>query len=772
MKKFQLPLILPFIFLFLHGAHSQTFTLSGTVRDQATGEPLIAANIRIEGTSRGTITNSQGFYRLSLERGSYVVVYSFIGYKQDTLRLTLDRPVGYNARLEASPIEMAEFLVTNEDPAMSIMRKVIENKKRWIEQLRSYEFEAFTRQVLRRDTAIAMITESYSTGYWRKGDTLREVIKQKRQTENVPGTMNAAAVGGIVNFYDDEVRFAGYRFVGPTSVEAFDYYNFKLEKTRMRDGVPTYTIRLLPKSRITPLFYGTVNVVGDSYALVGVEVIPNEAFSLPLFTKLELQYGQQFALYEKRFWMPVDIRLTGSFELSIVGFSFPGIGIEQTSSIYDYKINPELSDTIFKKQRRIDLPDAAKLDSSFWAQHDVLPLTSEEQHAYRTLDSTQTMEKQFQPSGPLAWLNSGGASYLQYAKLRFNRVEGLLLGANVKRDSVTDWLSLSGSAAYGFSDKRGSFGLGAEVFLDSLRRYSVGIEGYKELDHIPDEGFYDDIAILVGTLFGKSDYRDYFYSKGWRIWLGARPIHRLTLRLTYQNEDERTARQQTDYSFFYRSDWYRPNPPIADGTMRSLKLTARYGDEPVPLGLIAQDFAELDVEHSEQGILSSAYDYTRAVVRGEIHVQTYSKRLLFAPTLSLRLTAGTSSGEPPPQRLFSLESTYDGFGPFGVLRGGGVKEFTGDRFVVFSLEHNFRNTPFLILNIPFLYKNGIELIIHGTAARSWSSSPLPFGRTTDGWYTEAGFGISRILGLFRLDYTYRFAHPRNAFVSLGVAQLL
>jgi hypothetical protein len=72
----------------------------------------------------------------------------------------------------------------------------------------------------------------------------------------------------------------------------------------------------------------------------------------------------------------------------------------------------------------------------------------------------------------------------------------------------------------------------------------------------------------------------------------------------------------------------------------------------------------------------------------------------------------------------------------------------------------------------FSHKNGIELIVHGTAARSWSKSPLPFGRTTDGWYTEAGFGISRILGLFRLDYTYRFANPRNSFISLGVAQLL
>jgi hypothetical protein len=101
-----------------------------------------------------------------------------------------------------------------------------------------------------------------------------------------------------------------------------------------------------------------------------------------------------------------------------------------------------------------------------------------------------------------------------------------------------------------------------------------------------------------------------------------------------------------------------------------------------------------------------------------------------------------------------------------------VKEFSGHRFNLLSVEHNFRNTPVLMTGIPFLYKSGIELMAQGTFARSWSSSPLPFGRTTNGWYSEAGLGLSRFFGLFRLDYTYRFSDPLNSFVSPGVAQLL
>jgi len=283
--------LIAFLYLVFSGVGAaQTFTLHGTVRDASNATALPSANVRVEGTSKGTVANSLGVYHLSLEKGEHTLIFSFIGYRSDTLRISIDKPTEYNASLQPTPIQMNEVLITSEDPAVGIMRRVIEYKKRWTEALKSYEFEAFTRLVMRRDTAIAMIAESYTTGYWRKGDTLREVVKQKRKTENIPG-MNAIAVGGtVVNFYDDDVFFVGFRFVGPASVEAFDYYDFKLEKTRVRDDKPIYTIRLLPRTKLSPLFKGTIDVVGDVYALVGVSISPNEAFAVPFVSKMDIKY--------------------------------------------------------------------------------------------------------------------------------------------------------------------------------------------------------------------------------------------------------------------------------------------------------------------------------------------------------------------------------------------------------------------------------------------------------------------------------------------------
>jgi hypothetical protein len=56
---------------------------------------------------------------------------------------------------------------------------------------------------------------------------------------------------------------------------------------------------------------------------------------------------------------------------------------------------------------------------------------------------------------------------------------------------------------------------------------------------------------------------------------------------------------------------------------------------------------------------------------------------------------------------------------------------------------------------------------------STTSNQLPFTvRTTDGWFKEAGFGVSRILGLIRADFTWRLGDVGNRFFfSLSMADI-
>jgi hypothetical protein len=243
------------------------------------------------------------------------------------------------------------------------------------------------------------------------------------------------------------------------------------------------------------------------------------------------------------------------------------------------------------------------------------------------------------------------------------------------------------------------------------------------------------------------------------------------MSLGFTSERHSTVAKRTDFSLLGASRPFRENPPVDDGNLRAIRVDLRVGDEPSPFDLLGGNRMEVSVEHATPSIARSDFTFTRYSGVASATIPTIGRGLLFRPNLRLRLAAGASAGTLPPQRFFDLESGYSGEGPFGVLRGAGVKEFGGAGYISISAEHNFRTLPFLALGIPFLYENSIELVVHGAAGRSWGKNGVP-SNTTGGWYYEAGFGVSRILDLFRVDFTWRLAEPTNVLLSFGVAQLL
>ncbi len=735
--------------------------------------PLPSATVRVAGTGRGTITNVDGYYVLRLPPGPVQLVFSYVGYLTDTVAVAMSADRTLNITLRPIAIELQEIVVTSEDPAYRIMRKVIENKHRWRDSLRSYQFKAFTRQILRRDTVIASITESFTHGYWRAGDTLREVVLQKRQTENIPLRMNFAIVGQIQNFYDDEIEFLGFRFVGPTSPDAFDYYRFRLLSVKEADGVPLYEIQVEPNSRVVPLFAGTLMVIGDIFALAGIDVTPNEAFVVPFVSDLSIRYAQGFSQYAGIFWMPTDIRVQGSVEVGIVGLSLPRVGFEQTSTIYEYMINSSVPDSMFVKPVLTSSPEAAAFDSTFWKENEVLPLSQEEQQAYESLDSTQTLQKQFAPSGPLTSLGGGGLPGLEYLDIRFNRVEGLFLGGKISVDTLAEWLGVSAKVGYGTADHRWKYSLGGKVRMSRVGRLAAGLDIYDDIAHVPDELPLDGFGVALTSLIAKNDPRDYYAVRGFSPYVEGMPLRDWLVRLRYRDESHRSVSQHTDYSFFYRSRSYRPQPEIDEGRLRSFLIETRLGDEPVPFDITSRDFLEVEFEASPGSAVGSDYSFRWLSARGEYHVADFLTRNLFPPTLTLRASAGAAWGDLPLQRVFSVPSSVMGFGPLGVLRGSRVREFGGKTYALVSVEQNFRSVPFLLLDIPFLYKNSIEVLVHGSVARSWAGADSALaGLESGGWYGEAGFGIGKIFGFIRCDVTYRFFQPSRFVFTVALSRII
>ncbi len=68
----------------------QRASISGYIRDAQTGETLLGATVRIDGSSRGAATNTSGYYTIpSLNAGTYTIVAAYIGFRDDVRELTL-----------------------------------------------------------------------------------------------------------------------------------------------------------------------------------------------------------------------------------------------------------------------------------------------------------------------------------------------------------------------------------------------------------------------------------------------------------------------------------------------------------------------------------------------------------------------------------------------------------------------------------------------------------------------------------------------------------
>mgnify|MGYP006272635395 FL=1 len=260
--------------------------IRGTVTDAATGEPLPSATVQVEETYQGTITNQHGRYTLEVDALPVTVVVRFIGYETAQRRVSPTDPKLQDLTLALSSVEMGEVVVTGEDFAENVMRKVIERKQAWWDSLRSYQAAAYSRYTIANDTGIVAIAESQSDAFYRRGEGMREVVHSRRRTANFDVDAIPAA-SSIENLYADNVPLFGHELVGITHPDAVDRYAFTLDSVRARDGKRVYDIRVEPDSRTMVGFRGQVSVLDSAYAVIDARLEPSRAVRFP--TGLDLR---------------------------------------------------------------------------------------------------------------------------------------------------------------------------------------------------------------------------------------------------------------------------------------------------------------------------------------------------------------------------------------------------------------------------------------------------------------------------------------------------
>lgn len=87
-------------------------TLSGHIYDGLTGEELIGVNIYVIGQKTGTVSNSYGFYSITLPAGQYELGYSYVGYTSCERKINLNSDQNMNVELFPALKQIDEIQVT------------------------------------------------------------------------------------------------------------------------------------------------------------------------------------------------------------------------------------------------------------------------------------------------------------------------------------------------------------------------------------------------------------------------------------------------------------------------------------------------------------------------------------------------------------------------------------------------------------------------------------------------------------------------------------
>jgi TonB-dependent receptor len=122
MKVFRIPLLFLIVIQLCssHAARADApVTLSGTVKDAKSGEPLPGANIVLVGTGIGAATDVNGRYIIrGIPAGDYPVKVSFVGYRTYESKLTIDpsasRAMVKDFRLLPAAIQGDEIVISGQ----------------------------------------------------------------------------------------------------------------------------------------------------------------------------------------------------------------------------------------------------------------------------------------------------------------------------------------------------------------------------------------------------------------------------------------------------------------------------------------------------------------------------------------------------------------------------------------------------------------------------------------------------------------------------------
>ena len=404
-------------------AQAQSRSVGGTVIDSVTNKPMEYIAVYMEKTSIGCVTNYDGEFYLNDNSGKNVLVVDAVGYKTRRIVLKPGHATGMKIKLQPESIRLEGAIVKpkkekytkKENPAVALIRKVIENKdKNRIEstgyfksdyhekltlslddynpdlekkkKLRFVEQHIDTSEITGKPILTFSIREKICDYYYRKSPHAEKTIQKAVRHHGIDEELDRN--GGLtatldqlftgVDIFDNEVAFIANRFVSPiSSTLATAYYKYYIMDTVKVDNVPCIDLAFVPFNSQSFGFTGRIYITNDgNYSVKKVQLNFPSSSNINWIDKLRID--QTFEQTEEGYWALT--REDSYVNLTILEGS-QGIFAHQTRSFDNFVVGEEklADDPAYKIDGPTQvMPDAKMYDDEYWKANRITSLNNRE----------------------------------------------------------------------------------------------------------------------------------------------------------------------------------------------------------------------------------------------------------------------------------------------------------------------------------------------------------------------------------------------------------
>lgn len=789
------------------------FQINGIVTD-SNNKPLPFATITTS-DNNNTITDVDGKFTLNSSVKANHFLVSYIGFQTKTIEI-VDQKKFYSVSLSLKTDDLKEVIVSNENPALTIIRKVIANKDKNNPQkkLNSFQYKSYNKLIVTAnpDSIDGRIDSSAAYKDFDKKRInidssdykFKEIISKQHlfQTEKISqyqfgnnklketilGTKMAGFKQPIyeviafnlqsISIYGAKYELFETKYENPISNGAPASYNYKLLDTVNIKGRDTYMIYFKNKQkRKSSGLEGVLYIDQENFAVAkavmrikGVlDISGIHEFEYVPSEKIWFQSNTTFRIVKGK--NDDDIKILGGtiqFDGDVEDNFEPR---KKSASDFTYLLSESNNfDIHYNTKEPIKNPalyieikdDASKKPEEFWNEYRKESLDLKSQKTYQLLDSISIKKRIENRLGLGRKIINGyfpiGPVDLDLKKIiSFNNYEGFRLGlGGITNDKFSKNFRIEGYSAYGTKDGELKYSLGTGVLLD--KNTNTWINGY----------YTDDVREIASTVFAvdKRVFKIYdprpinistFYKYiSWKANVQTKIIPKtetvLELARTY-------VQPEFDYLFNYNGQLY--SNYVMTTAMVSI-VWAPFSDfMQTPTGRNETDkqFPRFTFQYTQSlpNVLENDFTF------GKIDFKTeYEKKYLNGQKTSLLLQGGYAMGDVPLTHLYNTmpnnltkETVVQRitFAGRNSFETMFFNEFFSSQYIFFQIKHGFDR-------IKILKKVRPSLVLVTRMAWGNMENPEqhvgPAYKTLDKGFFESGIELNKIYKGFGLGGFYRY----------------